>query len=244
MQGKKQRGKQVKVLQAVPESQDVVSIYLDRPEEAAFQDWKPGQYAVVRKKEGQQWSKPRPFTLSCAPGEGYLRLTVKKKGDFTQALHNIKPGDELLIDGPFGSFCADIHSRQSVVLISGGVGITPFLSVLRHFREVGAENHVVLFSAFKTRKDIIAWQELQELVQGLDLKLVLVLSREKELPKQQENIFWEQGYITRQILEKYSDLEQSSIYVCGPPAMQEKVLQELEQAGVDRSRVQIEKFGG
>ncbi len=243
---KKQRGHQVQVLQAQPESEDVLSIYMDKPRDENFANWKPGQYAVVRMKQQEgQLSQPRPFTLSCAPEEGHLRLTVKRIGDFTSTLHSVQSGDELVVDGPFGSFCSDVHNQQRLLFISGGVGITPFLSVLRHFQETGVRKQIVLICAFRTRADIVAWAELQELVNALDMHLVIVLSREKELPAADKNfIHWESGHISLELLQRHADLQQSAIYVCGPGAMQEKVLQELEQAGIDKDLVRTEKFGG
>lgn len=237
--------KKTEVLKKVPETEDVVSVYLAKPKEERFKSYRPGQFASLRIKNNDSWSEAHPFTISCAPGDDYLRLTVKKAGDFTQALHDLETGQEVEISGPFGSFCQKIEYQDPIVMIAGGVGITPFLSVLRHFAEEGSNKSLTLFWCNQTRKNIFAEDELSSFISRLNLRIVHVLSREKNVPQERQadgRIAFEQGHIDREIIARHCDPTQSAIYLCGPPGMQDSVLEELQTLGINPDRVDRESF--
>jgi len=131
-------------------------------------------------------------------------------------------------------------------MIAGGVGITPFLSVLRHFRIMRAKNQAKLFWTNKTIDDVFAAEELQEMTKELDLLVVHTLSREKEVNRYLQGDFpqvdYASGYVTRDLLQRRVDLSNASFYLCGPPKMQEFVLGELEACGVSLDLVEKERF--
>lgn len=241
----------LKIVKVEKENDDTTSIYFVGPDMERFKDRKPGQYASIRIFKDGAWSTPHPFTLSCAPGDDTLRMTIKKSGAFTSSIPDIEPGTPIQCTGPYGQFCKDIGTRREVVMIAGGVGITPFLSVLRHFRETGADNDITLFWANKTPGDAFAAAELEQLTRSLKLHVVHVFSRvqaEQQTAAPVHNdgrpgkISHEFGRLNKSIFMRHITSMDASFYLCGPPPMQQAVLEELSQCGVEPGKVDKEAF--
>ena len=214
------------------------------------------KHGFIRQLGNPRGRHPIDFTINphCddidAIGQGaedkILRLTIKKSGRFTSSIPDLKPGTPVKCGGPFGVFCRDVDEKGEILMIAGGVGITPFLSVLRHFRNIRAWNRVRLFCTNKTREEAFAADELREMTKDLNLKVVHTLSREKETDKYFQadtpEVVYVPGYATRELLGRHIDSPNTSFYLCGPPKMQDFVLGELEACGVDRTSVEIENF--
>ncbi|MGE4297747.1 MAG: FAD/NAD-binding family oxidoreductase [Desulfovibrionaceae bacterium] len=234
-----------KLAKVAAENEDVTSVFIEAPRDARGKmlERRPGQFATIRVKTGDAWSAPHPFTISCDPDQDQVQFTIKKAGRFTSGLRDLKPGAEIMCQGPFGVFCKDIDTRENIVMIAGGVGITPFLSVLRFFRKNKTHNRVLLFWSNKTVADAFARDELREMTRELDLTVVHVISRE-EPPTDSggERIFFEKGRFDRNMLERHGAAPSASFYLCGPPAMQDAVLETLNSCGIDAGNVQREAF--
>ncbi|MBN1309361.1 MAG: FAD-dependent oxidoreductase, partial [Chitinispirillaceae bacterium] len=128
------KGETAMVIAVKPETTDIKTIVLRIDSGSALSDRKAGQFVTISLRDGNGWTKPRPFTVSNAPGSDIIRITVKRFGSFTSMIHALRPGEEVGIAGPFGDFCGNIEKSKSIVMIAGGIGITPFLSVLRRYR--------------------------------------------------------------------------------------------------------------
>ncbi len=235
-----------RVERVVPETHDTVSVFLHplkRQDHLAHR--RPGQFALLRLPRGRGFSEPHPFTLSGPPQDEELRFTIKRVGRFTSEIHRLTPGHRVLCEGPYGVFCADAPTHASLALIAGGVGITPFLSLLRHFRATGRAIPVVLLYANKTFGDIIARDELATMTRTMPLRVIHILSREElpaDLPGDGPDVFFERGHITAETLRRYLRPDQT-FYLCGPPAMQAALLKEIRAAfGLKASQVSREQF--
>jgi predicted ferric reductase len=101
-----------------------VSIYISGRELRAF-TFQPGQFAIWRFLDGRRWWEAHPFTLSTLPNDRRLRLTVKASGDFSSRISSLRRGTPVLVEGPFGHFTADAAAASKVLLIAGGIGVTP-----------------------------------------------------------------------------------------------------------------------
>ncbi|HPI92134.1 MAG TPA: FAD-binding oxidoreductase [Deltaproteobacteria bacterium] len=234
-----------KVVRVQPESHDTNSLFLEGSDEK-FLKRRAGQYASIRVMGPDGWSEPHPFTISCAPEDVQLRFTIKKAGNFTSAIPDLRPGTTVKCVGPLGTFCKDIDAKPSIVLLAGGVGITPFLSVLRHFRNIKAENKVVLFWSNKTIDDVFCADEIGKMSTELNLKVIHNLSRDEDAARHYRDAFpdvvYEAGRLSADILRKYGVSAGSAFYLCGPPPMMESALQEVSSLGVDPETVEREKF--
>lgn len=234
-----------KVFRVQPENHDTNSLYLEGTDEK-FLKRKAGQYASIRVMRPDGWSEPHPFTISCAPEDSQLRFTIKKIGAFTSAIPDLKPGTPVKCAGPLGVFCKDIDSKPSIVMMAGGVGITPFLSVLRHFANIGAGNEVKLFWSNKTVEDVFCAEEIRNLTRKLKLTVVHNLSRDEDAARHFmqsfPDVFYETGRLSAEILRKHGVSGESSFYLCGPPPMMDTTLQVMSSLGVDPESVEREKF--
>jgi len=228
-----------------PENESVTSIVLSGtdPKMAAR---RAGQFAVLRLPAPGGWSDPHPFTISAAPEDPEVRMTIKREGAFTASIRDLKPGTAVRLAGPFGTFCRDIEKKRQAVMIAGGVGITPFLSVLRHLRHVASPLPVTLFWSNKTYNDIFAADELKELTGLISLRVVHCLSREEDVSPYRDGRFpavsYEAGRLSARILEAHGVTKEEAVYLCGPPAMMDATLGELASLGIPPAAVEREQF--
>jgi len=241
----------LKIVKVDKENHDTTSIYFTGPDMERFKDREAGQFASIRVFKNGAWTEPHPFTLSSAPEENTLRMTIKQSGEFTSTIPDIEPGTPVQCAGPFGKFCHGIDLEKQIVMIAGGVGITPFLSVLRHFKDTHADNDIVLFWANKTHADAFAQAELEGYTKLMRLHVVHVLSRVPEAERKPEPLFTDSrpgkvshayGRLTQALLKQYVHSTTATFYLCGPPAMQQAVLDELAQCGIDPQSVHKEAF--
>lgn len=240
----------LEVVAVTPENADTTSLFIKGPDMERFKARKPGQFASIRvmryDEAGNElgFSEPHPFTLSCAPHEDTLRMTIKAVGEFTKKVRELRPGTKIRCSAPYGFFCKDIEAQSEVVMLAGGVGITPFLSVLRHFRATKARTRALLFWANKTPEDAFAAAELEAMTREIELKVVHVFSRADPAGfRTSERVAAESGRITRDILKRHGVGPGVAVYLCGPPPMQEAMLAELAACGIDPAAVQKEAFG-
>jgi NAD(P)H-flavin reductase len=235
-----------KVVKIVQENHDSNSLYLEGSDER-FIGRKAGQYASIRIMRPDGWSEPHPFTISGAPEDALLRLTIKKEGKFTSAISDLKPGAPVKCMGPLGVFCKDIDAKPSSVMIAGGVGITPFMSVLRHFRNIKAPNKITLFWVNRTIEDIFSTEEIKQMSRELNLNVVYCLSRDDDVNRYVDtlypNVYYEKGRLNEDILKRHGVVRDAAFYLCGPPPMMESALNDLQKVGVAPDSVEREKFG-
>jgi predicted ferric reductase len=228
------------------ETYDTATLVLERPEgPGPFGQRRAGQFAIVRVRDGKKWSEPHPFTISAPPNSDELHFTIKAAGRFTSAIPYLVPGTEVLCEGPYGIFSMDFLKEHKIVMISGGVGITPFLSSIRHAAKTGVSASIILFCCNKTLDDIIASEELILATGKLNLKIVHVLSkvRNEDLPTGIGRITYESGHLTPEMISEYVPSGDASFYLCGPPAMQSGTLKALKKAlGVPAWKVKRETF--
>ncbi len=237
-----------RVVKKVRENRDITSLFIEEFGES-FRKRRAGQFLTLKIMQEGQWSKPHPFTISCAPEDPRLRVTIKKLGVFTSLIHDLKEGEPVIVSGPYGGFCKDIDARGEIVMIAGGVGITPFLSVLRHFRNIRARNHVLLLWSNKSLDDAFALDELNAMSREIPLTIVHNLSREAPGTDLSEYahqdfpaVFYEPGRCSRDLMKRYLPSDDPAVFLCGPPPMQDYILGELDALEMDSGSVEKESF--
>ncbi len=225
--------------------------FIRQGDPGTFKTWKPGQFALFRMKSKLWgWSEPHPFTLSCLPEPGKLCCTVKGVGSFSRKMRIARPGTKFMCEGPYGVFTPNFEKEKKLVLIAGGIGITPFLSIIRHVFKHNLSVSIVLIWGNKSKKDIVAYSELSRLVRSSErLKVVHVLSDQKITDKliketEKDGFIWEQGLVSGPLIKKHiGGTSDASFYLCGPPPMQRFVLSELKTTlGVSPRKVKRELF--
>lgn len=227
----------------VKENSQIVTLTIGDP---PFSTWTPGQFLRFSVRQGEDWSPEHTFTLSSAPEEGEVRMTVKAAGPFTAALLHAVPGMEVRVRGPYGLFCKDVAQKPWLTFIAGGIGITPFLSVLRHFVRIGTESHIVLLWANNTAADIIHRAELEAISEKIDFRAVHVLWKDGDAVKSctcRPRQTCRPGLLDAATLAEHADLDRAEVYLCGPPEMNKMTLDVIRSLGTDPARIHTEVMG-
>jgi 3-phenylpropionate/trans-cinnamate dioxygenase ferredoxin reductase subunit len=202
--------------------------------------FQPGQFAWITLDISPFRTREHPFSMSSsAVSPERLEFGIKALGDFTNTIKDVKPGTKAYLDGPYGVFTSDRYDDSGgFVLIAGGIGITPMMSMLLTAAERQDDRPFLLIYASKTWSDVTFREELEELRTQLDLTIIFVI---KEPPEHWQG---ETGYVDRELLAKYIPLHRGSrhYFICAAPVMMEAVEAALYDLKVPITNVQIEHF--
>lgn len=171
-----------------------------------------------------------PYSLSAAPTAHYLRITVKDLGDHSRSLADLKPGTRVFMEGPYGAFTAGRASRKHVVLIGGGVGITPVRAIIEEFRN-GVQLDVIV--RVSRPEELILREELDYLAAQSDgsIRIHYLVGSRKIHPMDAKSI--------TALVPRFAD---SDIYICGPAPLVNAVRDAAHEVGVPKNRFHDEAF--
>jgi ferredoxin-NADP reductase len=220
---------QFRVAAVVPESPSVVSVHVTGRNLDQLPA-KAGQFFIWRFLGHNHWWLANPFSLSAAPDGRTLRLTAKAVGTTSAGLRDLRVGTRVFAEGPYGAFTSLHRTRPGVLLIAGGVGVTPIRALLQ---EHTPGDFVVLYRV-RDERDAVLLNELQQLVAARRARLHLLTGRTDQGARP-----FEPGAL-RQLVP---DIVERDVYVCGPPAMTVAVLSGLHRLKVPRLQIHAEKFG-
>lgn len=200
----------------------------------------PGQFAWLTLRASPFQLSEHPFSFSSsAEDRDRVEFTIKELGDFTATIQTVQPGETAWLDGPYGVFSPDRYPHApGVVLIAGGVGVAPMLSMLRTVADRGEARAYTLICANNRAQDVLFRDELERLRGRLDLTLVQVLA---EPPKGWAG---EAGYVDLALLERRlpANRRDCEYFLCGPKPMTDAVQQALRTLGVPLAQVHFELF--
>ncbi len=185
----------------------------------------------------------RSFSMSNLPGDGRIELMVKcyPGGRFSGLLEEaIGPGDELSFTGPYGAFHLR-HSRRPVLMMAGGSGMAPVLSLLRELASVRSDRAIRFFYGARTRDDLFHLEQIAALGGALpDFRFTPVLSGTE--PDEAGEIA--RGFVHDAVGDYLTtgELQDFEAYMCGPPPMIEAATELLRDRGLDDSRIHYDKF--
>jgi predicted ferric reductase len=224
------------VSQVVEESPGVVSIWLrgHRLDELGAQ---AGQFLLWRfLAPGHLWSA-HPYSLSAAPDQGSLRITVKDAGDHSAALAHLRPGTPVLAEGPFGHFTLDKRVGSRLLLVAGGAGIGPIRALAEELALRGPRHRLdaVLLYRAGDRADLALSEELERLAEHSGLKVHYLVGHRRNLGHDPLS--------ARNIARLVGDVRSRDAYVCGPPGMTHNVLRALRELRVPVRQLHSEEFG-
>ena len=222
-----------KVAGVLQETYDTWSLHF----EGEHPPYNPGQFMIIQLLRDGKTSEPHPFTISSSPAGERLSISVKSVGDFTATIGQTKTNDTAYIDMPYGVFSFLNFDAKDLVFIAGGIGITPFMSMLRYIYDEKLEKNVTLLWGNKTEQDIAFREELEMIESEMSsLKVVHVLSRQEGWPG-------ERGNIDAEVLQKYvGNFQAGQFFICGPPPMMRAVERMLTDLGAPKNRIHYERF--
>lgn len=196
--------------------------------------FKAGQVAWLSVGHSPFRIEEHPFSFaSSAERPEQLGFAIKELGDFTSTIGDTPLGTTVYVDGPYGTF--DLHTEPAtgLILIAGGIGSAPIMSMLRTLADRGDERRIQFFYGNPTWDEIIFREELETLQQRLNLEVIHVLERPED--------DWEgaSGFINRDVLSHLlcDEFRTCTFFVCGPIPMIEAVQNALEEMAVSRGQL-------
>ncbi|WP_078555601.1 NO-inducible flavohemoprotein [Bacillus alkalicellulosilyticus] len=235
------------------ESEVITSFYLTPQDGKEIASFLPGQYISIKAViEGEEYTHIRQYSLSDHPNQPYYRISVKREdgsqnqpaGIVSQFLHDtVREGDILEVTAPAGDFVLQTEPELPIVLISGGVGQTPLLSMLKTLAQK-EPNRVVTYIHAAINGSLQAFdQEVREAVEGNDnynyyLCLESPTDEDKQANKHQQEGYIDQEWLSTVILD-----HDAEFYVCGPTPFMQASYQALVNLGVAKEQIHYEFFG-
>ncbi|MDX2299533.1 MAG: pyridoxamine 5'-phosphate oxidase family protein [Xanthomonadaceae bacterium] len=240
----------MQVMGVVEESASVRSLYLKPADGAGQPSFAAGQHLPLRLHiPGMASPVIRTYSLSCAPSDGWLRISVKRIGVASAFLHEqIEVGSLLEARMPQGRFVLDAQQRRPVVLLAAGIGATPLLAMLR---EVIYQNHrlrrarrVWWIQSARHVAELVFRDELSSVLQhgGEPIRAVRVISQ-PEAQAQKGVDFERAGHIDVPLLQSLLPPDDYDFYLCGPSAFTQTLYDGLRDLDISDARIHAETFG-
>lgn len=224
-----------RILQVEKERGDAYSLTVEPQNFPRFK-FSAGQFAWITIHSSPFSLQQHPFSFASSEQDSSLTFTAKDVGDFTSQWKDLKPGEKVFVEGPFGSFIST--KDDPIFLIMGGIGITPAMSMLRTLRDKHDPRKTILIYANLNWEDISFREELEELQNIINLEVIHLL---EEPP---EDWSGEKGLIEERLLAKYlpRDKEKFMFFICGPKPLMDISEISLRNLGIEWKKVYTERF--
>lgn len=191
----------------------------------------PGQFIFISIESEIANREQHPFTISSAPADRTLRLSIKNLGDYTSGIGSVASGTKVKIEGPYGRFCPSYYSGKAQLWIAGGIGITPFLSMVRSIEKYPTNSRIDLYYCTRDTGEAVFLPELMAISEkNKNLNVISFCSMKK-------------GRINAGFIEASSkDLKEKEIFICGPATMMADLKAQFIKMGVSRASIHLEEF--
>ena len=235
---------QCKLLNRVEVAEGTMAFYFEKP--STF-DFKPGQSAdltLSNPPDTDSEGNTRTFSIASPLSETHLMFTTRMRDTaFKRSLKKVPLGTQVKIDPPSGSFTLHKNATKAAVLLAGGIGITPFLSIVRQADHDRLPHKLHLFYSNRRPEDAPFLDVLQALEKtNPNFQLVCTVT---EMSKSKKEWKGETGRINQEMLSRHlTNLQGPIYYIAGPPAMVAGLRKMLVAANVDEDDIRTEDFPG
>lgn len=220
------------VHKVIKENINVTTIFIKRK----FK-FKAGQFGFISLFIDGKWEYWHPFSISSPVNESYISFTIKNLGDFTSRVPEVKAGDKIKLDLPYGGFTTANYIDDKYTFIAGGVGITPIFSIISTISDTHKEKDITLLYSVHNEQDILFRSELDSTFSKNSMwTLKYIMSSQKD---------WsgEKGRLTPDRLKGLCNNKLSGTYfLCGPLGMIIGLKKYLIKQGISKDRVRSEQF--
>jgi predicted ferric reductase len=217
----------LRVVQVVVEGPGVISIIMKGRNLDKLKA-QGGQFFGWRFLASAQWWISHPYSLSAAPSNDYLRVTVKNLGQSSSALAYLKPGTRVFFEGPYGTFVASKASRGHVLLVGGGVGITPIRALLD---ELDPTKEIDVLYRASRDEDILLRKELDVIAKKIGARIHYLVGPRSLHPMDAK-------YISK-LVPAFKDCD---VFICGPAPLVDAVRKAAQESGIPKNRFHDEAF--
>lgn len=234
----------VRLVGSRPVAEGTLAFEVEKPPNFGF---KPGQsvdVSLVDPSERDDQGTVRTFSIASAPSEPLLQFATRLRDTaFKRVLRNLPAGAPIDIEGPMGSFTLHRNPARPAVFLAGGIGITPFMSILREATRCRDARSLHLFYSNRRPEDAAFLAEIEDLQRGnQNLSVVATMA---EMDKSQQTWDGERGFIDADMLARHLPALNGPIYyIAGPPGMVAAMRDMLVKAGIDEDDIRTEDFAG
>lgn len=231
----------LKLLERKQIAQNTIELVFEKPEGFQYQPGQYGGFTLLHPDKTDASGITRRFSLLSAPHHPHLAIATRiQTSAYKRVLSEMLLGDEIKFAGPVGNFTLHDDLTVPAVFIAGGIGITPFYSMIHDATHHSLSRDMVLFYGNQTPADTVYLDELKQLQQQ-NPRFKLIPTMGAPDPHWQG----EQGLVTASLLKKYlPDLTRPTYYVCGSPAMVKALHQTLHELDISQDKIKIEDFPG
>ncbi|SEM72660.1 nitric oxide dioxygenase [Mesobacillus persicus] len=234
------------VANKIKESDVITSFYLKPEDGNEIASYQPGQYLTVKvQPEGENYTHIRHYSLSDAPGKDFYRISVKRedKGVVSNYLHqSLQEGDKILASVPAGDFVLEAKETPAV-LISGGVGLTPMVSMAKTIVEQQPEREVTfIHGALNSSVHALKEEIAQLATDNKNVNNFVAYSEPTSEDRAAKN-YDKEGFIDLAWLKSVVPSNQADFYFCGPLPFMQIVYRSLKEWGVPAENIHFEFFG-
>jgi predicted ferric reductase len=191
-----------------------------------------GQFFLWRFVTAHSWWKSHPFSLSAIPEPDRMRITVKDLGDDSRRLQTLRPGVRVFAEGPYGAFTDAVRTRRRVLLVAGGIGITPLRAMLDGY---GPDDDVVLLYRVGRAEDAVFVDELRHFAQLPNMTIHIIAGT--AIGDDRTDLL-----SVPALSRGVPDVAERECFVCGPPALLTAMHRRLTALGVPQERIHYERF--
>jgi predicted ferric reductase len=220
----------LRVEQVRQEAPDVMSVLMSGQHLDELRA-EPGQFFRWRFLTRQTWRSAYPFSLSAPPTRHLLRITIKARGDGTRRLFEIPRGTLVFAEGPYGVLTRRRRRRPRVLLIAGGVGITPMRALFEEM-DLPGKDVTLVYRAAK-EQDLVLKRELDEIAERSGARVVYLVGPSSDASNDMSS------HALNRIV---GDLSDHDVYLCGSPRLASRVRESLTDSGFPRHQLHEERF--
>ncbi|MEH6941802.1 NO-inducible flavohemoprotein [Bacillus sp. JJ722] len=243
--------KEFKVVKKEKESDEITSFYFQPVDGKQLPAFKSGQYITVRLSiPGEDYLLNRQYSLSNASGDDYFRISVKREqqegtpdGKVSNYVHDhLNVGDVLDVTAPAGDFVYEVDETKPVHFIAGGVGITPFMSMLHTLANEKTTKEISLLHATKNNSVQAFVNEIAQINEVLP-NFNAISFYEELIGETSTSPAIKEGRVTEEVLKELVNKGDAEYYVCGPVPFMKYIITTLYALGVPKEQVKFEFFG-
>jgi len=220
------------------------AFYFDKPHGFEFRAGQFVNLTLLDNAKTDLQGSTRSLSIANAPHEKDLMVAMRNRDTgFKRAIHALPIGSAVLFQGPFGNFSLHRDTARPAVLLAGGIGITPFRSMLWHAATMRSPHQIFLFYENRRPQEVAFLEELRDLEQSSPrYKLITTITHPSEATADWRG---EQGYFTEKMLKKWlPDLRVPVFYLAGPAGGVTSMRLTLNAAGVSDDDIRAEEFPG